>query len=230
MRRVLPFYLVVALPPQASPDLVEAVVGMLPAVRDALACHPMLADVVRIGVVDVAAGSVVLPIADLLRDNIATPAPRRGTDVPYAAALRALRAEINADLTRLRSEGRPMHRPCAWLLLLDEPTDDEASRAEAFTALTTPATYPNVVACGVSVAAALLAGFAYPIEGPGVAYLAEPGTNPAVAVARFTELLVETIVESGHATTDAGSTLVLPPPGDLPAGLAVATAGEPTPV
>jgi uncharacterized protein YegL len=227
-RRVLPFYVVVALPDPAPPAVVAAVNAVLPELRDALACHPALADLVRIGLIDFADDArTLLPVADLLGSDVGLPVVEPRAGVSCTAALHALHAEIDADIVRFAAEDTAMHRPCGWLLLAGEPTDDTATRAAAFAALTQPATYPNLVVCGTAVQPELLRSLVHPATGPAAmaAYRADPGRDPAEAAAAFTEMLVETVIESGHATDDARSELLLPLADDLPPGIRLVPGG-----
>ncbi len=193
-----------------------AVVGVLPAVRDAWARHPALSDTLRLAVVDLAADAQVrLALGDPLTPGLAFPVLPVRYGVPTGGAVAAVGSTIESDVRGLDAEGLDARRPLLWIVLGTAPDDSWRAALDGLAA--SPAR-PVVVLCGFGGAASAGEGAdARSVFGAGSAtsYLADPGAPPAVAVAALTEVLTTTLVSTGHAAGADGSVL-FPADDELP--------------
>ena len=148
--KLLPFYLVIDVSFSMEGTKLDSANDILPAIVDALAENPILADKVRFGLIDFADDAQVrLPLCDLLDPNLSLPGlvARGGTN--YSAAFTMLRKEIEANVAQLKADQYLVHRPAVWFISDGEPLDAEAAWRQAFADLTSLKAYPNVIPCGV---------------------------------------------------------------------------------
>ncbi|QFZ16994.1 vWA domain-containing protein [Saccharothrix syringae] len=222
--KLLPFYLAVDVSVSMSGAKLAQANNIMPAVVDALADAPILSDKVRFGVIDFGTDAQVrLPLCDLLDENVTLPALSVRGATSYAAAFRLLRDEIESNVKQLKADGFQVHRPAVFFISDGEPTDREDVWRDALRDLTHDfPTYPNLVPCGVDQAdPKVLAQLVHPSSGPKAMqmYLMEQGQNPADAIAMIAEILISSMLASGHSMAQGSSGLILPDKQDLPAGI-----------
>lgn len=222
--KLLPFYLVIDVSASMTGDKLARANKIMPAVVDALSDAPILSDKVRFGVIDFGSDALVrLPLCDLLDENVTLPALNVRGATSYAAAFRLLRAEIESNVKQLKADGFQVHRPAVFFISDGEPTDRDDEWRGAFRDLTENfPTYPNIVPCGVDAAnPKTLAALIHPASGPKAMqmYLMDDGQNPADAIAMIAEILISSMLASGHSMAQGSSGLILPAQQDLPAGI-----------
>ncbi|MET8756650.1 VWA domain-containing protein [Lentzea sp. NPDC004782] len=229
--KLLPFYLVVDVSVSMSGPKLAQANNILPAVLDALADSPILADKVRFGLIDFGTDAQVrLPLCDLLDENVRIPSLSVRGATSYAAAFRLLRSEIEMNVKQLKADGFMVHRPAVFFISDGEPTDGNGEWEAAFRDLTQGfPTYPNLVPCGVDQAnPQVLKTLIHPSTGPKAMqmYLMDKGQNPADAIAMIAEILISSMLASGQSMAQGGSGLLLPAKHDLPAGISAHSADD----
>jgi uncharacterized protein YegL len=221
--KLLPFYLVVDVSISMSGDKLQSANNMLPAIVDALAKNPILADKVRFGMIDFSSDAQVrLPLCDLLDPALQLPglAVRGGTS--FSAAFQLLKTEIERNVAQLKADQYVVHRPTVWFISDGAPGDAEAGWRQAFADLTGSRMYPNFIPCGVDGAdAKIMASLIYPRDGnkPMAMYMMDPGFDPAQAITGMAEILISSMLASGYSLAGGQSGTILPPKSDLPQGI-----------
>ena len=190
---------------------------LLVEVHDAITAEPIIADVVRLGVIDFSDDAQVLLRLGDLRDVTTIPQLKERGGTSFAAAFRLLRTEIDNDVTTLKRDGYKVFRPAVFFITDGQPTDDAASLQAAFGDLTarTFRYRPNIIPFGVGDATkASVAPWIFPQAGEKQmrSYVAKDGANPAKAITEMAHLLISSILASATSATDPGATaaLVLP--------------------
>lgn len=229
--KILPFYLVADVSGSMTGRPLAAVNEIMPAVVDALAETPILADKVRFALIDFGSDAQVrLPLCDPLDDAAKTPPLEVRGLTSYAAAFRVLRTEIESNVRQLKADGFAVHRPAVFFLSDGEPTDDRQQWQDAFRDLThyDPATgqgfpmYPNVVPCGVAQANPdTMRQLIHPSTGgkPMQMYMMNEGQDAAKAIAMMAEVLISSMVKSGESMAQGNSGLLLPEKDQVPPGI-----------
>jgi len=221
--KLLPFYIVVDVSYSMSGQKIRSANAILPAVRDAIAKNPILSDKVRIALLEFSdIATVRMPLCDIMDPHLQLPtlAPQGGTS--YAAAFSQLRSEIGNDIKQLKQDGFAVHRPAVFFLSDGIPTDAEPVWRAAFADLVGDKAYPNVIPFGVDEAAPEnLRALIHPASGEKQMkmYLMDDGAEPAGAITAAAEILISSIVNSGHSLSRGQSGIVLPDDDDLPPGM-----------
>jgi uncharacterized protein YegL len=229
--KILPFYLVTDVSASMTGGPLEAVNQIMPAVVDALAETPILADKVRFALIDFGSDAQVrLPLCDPLDDTVTLPSLGIRGLTSFAAAFRLLRTEIESNVRQLKADGFAVHRPAVFFLSDGEPTDDDQEWQDAFHDLTHYdrdtkqgfPMYPNVVPCGVAQAnPKTMQQLIHPSAGgkPMQMYMMNQGQDAAKAIAMIAEILISSMVKSGESMAQGNSGLLLPDKSQVPAGI-----------
>jgi uncharacterized protein YegL len=236
--QVLPFYLVVDVSLSMRGDKLDQANRIMPSVVDALAENPILADKVRFSVIDFGDDAQVrMPMCDPLEEGAYLPTMRVRGRTSYASAFWLLRTEIESDIKQLKADGFTVFRPAVFFLTDGLPTDRPDVWRDAFADLTHWdkatgqgfRTYPNVIPCGVGRAdPATLRELIHPAQGSKrmQMYLMEQGGDAAAAIGAVAEILVSSVITSGHSVAAGGTGLVLPEKALLPQGVEAYTADD----
>ena len=231
--KLLPFYLVVDVSASMSGTRLDAVNQIMPAVVDALAETPILADKVRFGLLDFGTDAQVrLPLCDPLDEDVTLPVLSVRGLTSFAEAFRLLRAEIESNVNQLKADGfarapargvlpqrRRAHRPGGRLAEARFRRADQ----EGF------AMYPNLVPCGVAQAnPKTMQSLIHPAEGPKQMqmYLMDRGEDAAKAITQIAEILISSMIKSGESMAQGNSGLILPDKSQVPAGVSAYSAGD----
>lgn len=229
-QKLLPFYLVTDSSYSMDGRPLAEVNQILPEVVDAIAQQPILSDKVRIGMVDFADDArVQLPLCDVLDQSLTLPTMVARGGTSYAAAFTLLRGEIAANIKQLKADGFVVHRPAVFFISDGEPTDRTDVWQTAFRDLTSDKAYPNVIPFGVGGAqGATLQQLIHPSAGNKQMkmYLMDSGGDAADAIRKCAEILISSIIQSGHSISQNQSGIVLPPDDDLPKGISSYTADD----
>lgn len=223
---LLPFYLVIDVSFSMAGKKMDSANQILPSVADALARNPILNDKVRFALLDFSDDArVVLPLCDISEQTTLPGLSIRGGTC-YGAAFRALRTQVQTDVTQLRADGYKVYRPAVFFLSDGEPGDDW--RAD-FAALTEydPATgngfkwYPVVVPFGVEDADRdTMRELVYPLSKSKL-YMMSDGADAPAAIRAMAEVLISSVLASGHSVANGGPGLILPAAGQIPADIDV---------
>ncbi|MEV6829502.1 VWA domain-containing protein [Amycolatopsis sp. NPDC051102] len=228
--KLLPFYIVIDASYSMSGRKIDSANRIIRQVQDALATDPILADKVRIGLLDFADDAQVqLPLCDILEPSLAMPVlkPRGGTS--YVAAFRLLRSTIAANIKLLKTDGFKVHRPAVFFLSDGAPTDPVPEWKAAFADLAGDEAYPNVIPFGVDDADAhVLQSLIHPSTGGKQMrmYLMDNGEDAAKAITAMAEIMISSVLQSGHSLSQGESGIVLPEESELPAGISSHTADD----
>jgi uncharacterized protein YegL len=221
--KLLPFYLVADVSYSMSGRKLAALNQVLPSMLDALVMNPILSDKIRVGLIDFSDDARVrLPLCDPLDENLTLPqlSVRGGTS--YAAAFRLLRQEIESNVKQMKVDGFQVHRPAVFFLSDGNPTDSDSERRAAFLDLTGVPAYPNIIPCGVDEAdPQVLQSLIHPGSGHKAMrmYLMDKGEDAAKAISAISEILISSVIASGHSMASGSSGVLLPDDEDLPAGI-----------
>jgi uncharacterized protein YegL len=228
--KLLPFYLVTDVSYSMSGKKVVAANQILPEVVDALAQNPILSDKVRIGLVDFSDDArVLMPLCDVLDPSLTLPTLQVRGGTSYAAAFRLLRREIAANIKQLKVDGYLVHRPAVFFLSDGEPTDQDGEWRSAFAELTGDKAYPNVIPFGVGEAdGRILQALIHPSTGSKQMkmYLMDKGEDAAQAITGAAEIMITSVIQSGHSISQGQSGIMLPDEDDLPTGMTPYTADD----
>lgn len=216
----LAFYIVVDVSySMRQSGAIDAANQILPEVIEAISGAPMIADVVRLGMIDFSDDARVLLGLGDLRDVKHLPqlAERGGTS--FAAAFRLLRQEIDRDIKQLKADGMKVYRPAVFFITDGMPTDDAATSQATFAELTGQSFRyrPNIIPFGVGDATKdAVDPWVFPATGnkPMRSYVSKDGTDPAKAINQIAEILISSILASADSVTTAGSRGGFVPPDD----------------
>jgi uncharacterized protein YegL len=217
----LPFYFVVDVSvSMVHSGALASANTILPTVFDGLLSSPMLADVVRVGMIDFSDDARVVLRLDDARNVKTLPqcVERGGTS--YAAAFRLLRKEIEADMQQLKGDGYKVYRPAVFFITDGAPTDSQQELQGAFADLTDASFKyrPNIIPFGVDGATKeMVDPWVYPPVGskrPMRSYVTGPDVDPAHAITQLAEVLLGSIMASAGSVTDGGTTGGFIPPDD----------------
>ena len=228
--KLLPFYLVIDVSYSMKGGKLKSANQILPEVVDALAQNPILSDKVRIGLIDFSDDArVQLPLQDVLEPNLTLPELKARGGTSYAAAFRLLRTEIAANIAQLKADGFLVHRPAVFFLSDGAPTDKDPEWRSAFADLTGDKAYPNVIPFGVDAAdPRTMQALIHPSTGGKQMqmYLMDKGENAAAAITAAAEILIASVIQSGHSMSQGQSGIILPEKQDLPTGITPYTADD----
>jgi uncharacterized protein YegL len=215
---LLPFYLVVDVSFSMYGDRLKQASLILPEVADSLARNPILNDKIRFGVIDFSDDArVVLPLCDVsTQDTLPGLSERSGTS--YGAAFRMLRLQIEADVAQLKADGYKVHRPAVFFLSDGDPTDDWTDDFEALKKYTY---YPVIVPFGVADADVDVMRMLVHPQTKSKLYMMKAGGDAAAAIKAMAEVLISSVLASGHSVTTGGGGLILPGVGQVPVDLDV---------
>lgn len=190
---------------------------LLKEVHDAIVASPVIADVVRLGVIDFSDDAQVLLRLGDLRDVTTIPELRARGGTSFAAAFRQLRQEIERDIPALKGDNYKVFRPAVFFITDGQPTDDGGTLQTAFADLTARdfRYRPNIIPFGVGDATkASVDPWVFPTAGEKQmrSYVAKDGADPAKAITEMAHLLISSILASAGSVTDPNATaaLVLP--------------------
>lgn len=221
--KLLPFYIVVDVSFSMSGKKIQSANLILPQVRDSIAKNPILSDKVRIALLEFSdVAKVRMPLCDITDPHLQLPTltPQGGTS--YAAAFGQLRWEIENDIKQLKQDGFAVHRPAVFFLSDGIPTDAEPVWRAAFADLVGDKAYPNVIPFGVDEAEPeTLRALIHPATGQKTMkmYLMDNGAEAAGAITAAAEILISSIINSGHSLSRGQSGIILPDNDDLPPGM-----------
>lgn len=193
---------------------------IVPQVVDAIAASPVLADVVRVALIDFSDDARVVLRLDDVRNIQSIPLLTGRGGTSFAAAFKLLRKEIEADRLQLKGDGYKVYRPAVFFITDGAPTDPEHITRDAFNELTDPTftSRPNVIPFGVDQATKeQLDKWVYPPPGQPKAmrsYVASPDRDPADAIKQLAEVLISSIVASAGSVVDQGTGGGFIPPDD----------------
>ena len=228
--KLLPFYVVVDVSYSMSGKKLASANQIMPKIVDALAQNPILSDKVRIGLVDFSDDAKVqLPLCDVLEPSLTLPALKTRGGTSYAAAFSLLRTEIAANIKQLKVDGYLVHRPAVFFLSDGEPTDQEPKWKAAFADLIGDKAYPNVIPFGVDGAdGSTLQTLIHPSSGEKQMqmFLMDKGEDAAKAITAMAEVMITSVIQSGHSMSQGTSGIMLPDKSDLPAGITPYTASD----
>lgn len=228
--KLLPFYVVADVSYSMSGKKIAAANQILPKTVDALAQNPILSDKVRIGLVDFADDArVQLPLCDVLEPTLTIPTLRVRGGTSYAAAFRLLRAEIAANIKQLKGDGYLVHRPAVFFLSDGQPTDKDSVWRTAFSDLVGETAYPNFIPFGVENADGnTLQALIHPSSGDKQMrmFLMNKGEDAAQAITSMAEIMISSVIESGHSMSQGKSGVLLPDKDDLPPGVTTYAASD----
>lgn len=228
--KLLPFYVVVDVSYSMSGKKIQSANEILPKIVDALAQNPILSDKVRIGLVDFSDDArVMLPLCDVLEPTLTIPTLKVRGATSYVAAFRLLRTEIAANIRQLKVDGYLVHRPAVFFLSDGAPTDKESEWRAAFADLVSEKAYPNVIPFGVDDADGhTLQALIHPSTGEKQMqmYLMDQGEEAAKAITAMAEIMITSVVQSGHSMSAGQSGIMLPDKNDLPAGVTPYSASD----
>lgn len=236
--KLLPFYLVIDVSWSMDGPSIEAANEIVPKLLEALERNPILSDKVRFGLVDFSDDArVQLPLCDLLEPNLVVPTLTVRGGTSYVAGFRLLHKQIELDVMQLKADSYSVHRPVVFFLSDGAPTDEEHEWRSAFAELTQYdrqtkvgfPMYPNVIPFGVDNAdPVILQSLIHPATGNKQMrmFLMDKGNTPAEAIKAMAEILISSVLSSGMSMANGGPGVVLPDPGQLPAGVSSFTADD----
>ena len=216
--QALAFYIVadVSYSMQESGAIIAANM-LLKEVHDAIVGEPVIADVVRLGVMDFSDDAQVLLRLGDLRDITTVPELKARGGTSFAAAFRHLRQEIERDIPALKADNYQVFRPAVFFITDGQPTDNAGTLQAAFADLTARdfRYRPNVIPFGVGDATkASVDPWVFPTIGEKQmrSYVAKDSADPAQAITSMAHLLISSILASAGSVTDPSATaaLVLP--------------------
>lgn len=217
---ILTFYIVIDVSYSMNENgSIDQANDLVKSVRDAIASNPVLADLVRIGVISFSdEAEVVIPLGDLRNvDHVPTLVVKGGTS--YASAFRRLRQDIAADIRQLKDDGFKVYRPAVFFITDGAPTDEATELANAFEELTGSDfnARPNVIPFGVGTATKEgLDPWIFPPKKMR-SYVLKDGADPSTAINSIAEILVGSIIASTSSVSEEGEAggLVLPDDDEL---------------
>ncbi|WP_035305090.1 vWA domain-containing protein [Actinokineospora inagensis] len=236
--KLLPFYVVIDVSYSMSGVKLDTANQIMPAVLDAVAKAPILADKVRFSVIDFSDDARVrLPLCDILDDGVQLPSLTLRGGTSFVSAFRLLRTEIESNVKQLKADGFLVHRPAVFFISDGVPTDQDSAWQSAFADLTTFdkvsrtgfSMYPNFVPFGVDDAdPRTLQQLIHPTGGgkPMRMFLQSKDSDAAAAIAGMAEVLISSVLASGESMTRGDSGIILPSGDDLPPGLSSYTADD----
>jgi uncharacterized protein YegL len=198
---------------------IDAANDLLPKIIDAIRGNPMVADVVRLGMVDFSDDAQVLLGLSDLRDVTHIPELKERGATSYAGAFQLLRQEIDRDVRQLKADRMRVYRPAVFFITDGVPTDEPGYLRAAFAELTDPSFRfrPNIIPFGVGDATKdTLDPWVFPASGPKPmrSYVTKDGADPAKAINQVAEILISSILASASSVTSAGTGGGFVPPDD----------------
>jgi uncharacterized protein YegL len=198
---------------------IDAANDLLPRIIDAIRSNPMVADVVRLGMIDFSDDAKVLLGLSDLRDVTHIPQLQERGATSYAAAFRLLHQEIDRDIRQLKADRMRVYRPAVFFITDGLPTDESGYLQAAFAELTDSSFRfrPNIIPFGVGDATkAALDPWVFPAGGPKPmrSYVSKDGADPAKAINQVAEILISSILASASSVTSAGTGGGFVPPDD----------------
>ena len=191
--------------------------NLLKEVHDAIVAEPVIADVVRLGVIDFSDDAQVLLRLGDLRDITTIPELKARGGTSFVAAFRQLRQEIERDIPALKGDNYQVFRPAVFFITDGQPTDSAATLQAAFADLTAKdfKYRPNVIPFGVGDATKdSMDPWVFPTTGEKQmrSYVAKDGADPARAITEMAHMLISSILASAGSVTDPSATaaIVLP--------------------
>jgi uncharacterized protein YegL len=191
--------------------------ALLSEVHEAVMAEPVIADVVKLGIIDFSDDARVLLRLGDLRDVTTIPQLRARGGTSFAAAFRLVRQEIERDVPALKADNYRVFRPAVFFITDGQPTDDAGTLQAAFAELTAKDFdfRPNVIPFGVGDATKTSMDlWVFPNTGEKKmrSYVARDGADPAKAITEMAHLLISSILASAGSVNDPSTTatFVLP--------------------
>ncbi|MEQ1841327.1 MAG: VWA domain-containing protein, partial [Verrucomicrobiales bacterium] len=151
--QIIPFYFLADVSGSMSGAPLDALNNLLPMVKESMQANPVVADMIRFGLISFSTDAKVeLPLSDLATFPTASlPKLVARSDTNFGEALRKLKAEIKNDFRQLKGDGYKVKRPVALFLSDGAPSDSKARWQAAFADLTSPdfPQFPNLVPIGI---------------------------------------------------------------------------------
>jgi len=198
---------------------VEAANHIVPAIIDALAQDRVASTRVRFGLIEFSDDArILLPLRGVAGPTVTAPALTVRAGTSFRSAFTLLQEAVPADVARLETNHRVVHRPTVFFLTDGEPTDDDKAWRSAFASLVARRA-PSIVPCGVGQATVrVMSTLVHPRRGPhgGTLYMMDPAYPPAQAVNAFGAVVVSSMRASSRRSD--GRT-VLPTENGVPSGL-----------
>ena len=192
---------------------------LLKEVHDAIVAAPVIADVVRLGVIDFSDDAQVLLRLGDLRDVTTIPELQVRGGTSFAAAFRRLRQEIERDIPALKG-GQLPGLPAGGLLHHGRPADRQPGHAAGSVrrahrqGLQVPAERHPVRGGRRDQGVRRPVGLPTAGEKQMRSYVAKDGADPAKAITEMAHLLISRHLASAGSVTDPSATAVLVLPED----------------
>lgn len=216
----LAFYIVVDVSySMLESGAIVAASGLLPQVHAAVTSEPIIADVVRLGMIDFSDDARVQVRLSDLRDVTTFPELKERGGTSYAAAFQLLRQEIERDIKQLKADNFKVYRPIAFFITDGQPTDSDTALSAAFAELTDPSFRyrPNIIPFGVGdVTKTALEKWRFPATGEKQmhSFVAKDGDDPARAINKAAKILISSILASAGSMNDPAAQAGFVPPVD----------------
>ncbi len=166
----------------------------LPKIHGVLRDHPAISDVAHLAIVAFAGSAhTIVDLCDLSKISQIPSLVARKDGTNYAGTFEHVRDAIGRDVAILVADGYAVYRPAVFFFSDGEPNVGGDWRP-AHARLVDPdwQLHPNVIAFGFEAAAEAV----IKEVGSLCAYMADPGTDVATAVAEFATVLMRTILTS----------------------------------
>lgn len=205
-KQILPFYLVCDESGSMSGESIDAINQALFELHQEIGSNPVVADKTQFCIIGFSStAEALLPLSDLSQVT-ALPILEAHGGTSFAAAFRALKAQIDTDVARLKASGNRVYRPVVFFLTDGYPTDRSwSSEYEALTGEANPLR-PNIVAFGIGEADAPTISAVATFR----AFLADDSMSPAGALREFAGALTKSMVKSGFTATNDGMAMQAP--------------------
>ncbi|MBY9075961.1 VWA domain-containing protein [Nocardioides sp. WL0053] len=211
-QNILPFYLVCDESGSMDGEPIDAINTALPELHHEIGINPVVADKTQFAIIGFSdRAEVLLPLSNLSQVASLPVLSTKGS-TSFGAALRCVKDEIEADVSRLKSEGHQVYRPVVFFLTDGYPNHGENWRDD-HQALTSPSFpyHPNIVAFGIGEADPTVISSIATFR----AFMSDNSTSPADALNEFAKALTKSIVRSGSTPAGDGG-MVLQAPDQVP--------------
>lgn len=214
---VMPFYIVCDVSGSMHGDMNDLADG-LRQLHNGIMEAPLLDDLVMLSVITFNdQASTLVPLAS--PSDITLPSlPPAGGLTEYSAALQEFHRAFQADLVRLKSEGKQVYRPCIFFLTDGEPNNDSYKQTfQSILAREHNRAYPYVCAFGFRDAKQpTMESLAYPNFGEenkrGRWFIAKQGHSVSELLSAMAGTIKNSILLSGNSAASGSPQRVPPAP------------------